>query len=84
MTFILVNKKDISGRKIVKSIIYQKLLAAGYRKINLITVMNMNGHRLFIIVQMGSRKCLGIQAGLNRSFAGITYLPTDIIIEDCD
>lgn len=42
MTLILIDKKEISRSKIVKTVIDQKLLSAGNRIVNFIAVMNMD------------------------------------------
>ena len=72
MTLILINKKQVARCEIVKPVIDQKLFATGNGKINFTAVVNMDIHGLFVIIQMGSSKCLRFQTGLNCCFAGIT------------
>lgn len=71
MALVLINKKQIARSKIIKSVIDQKLFAAGNGKINFAAVVNMDRHWLFVIIQMGSSKCLRVQTGLDCCFAGI-------------
>ena len=74
VTFVLVNKKDIARLEIVKAVINQKLPSAGYGIINLITIVYMNVHRLFVIVQMCRRKTLFLNAGTDGVLAGFAKI----------
>ena len=50
MALKLVDEKKIAGADVIKAVVDQKLLAAGNGKIDLIAVMDVHGHRLFIII----------------------------------
>ncbi len=73
MAFVLVDKKDVSRMKRIKAVVDQELFSAGNRIIDFVTVMNMDIHRFFIVVEMGNGKCLRADAGVGRRFAGIIY-----------
>ena len=70
MTFILIDKENISRFKIIKPVVDKKLLPTGDGKIDLIAVMNMDLHRFFIIVQMSNGKRPGGQTGVDGFFTG--------------
>ena len=71
MTFVLVDEKDISRLKVIKSVINKKLFSAGDGKINFIAVMDMDLHWFFIVIQMCNRKRAGSQTGVNGCLTGV-------------
>ena len=70
VAFILVDKEDISGVKGIEPIVNQKLLPSGNRIIDFITVMDVNIHDFFIVIQMGDGKGPAGQTGLDSSLTG--------------
>lgn len=72
VAFILVNEKNITGKNAVERIVDEKLLSSGDGKINLITVMYVHIHGLFVIIQMGKGKILILDTAFNTAFTGRT------------
>ena len=71
MALILIDKEHIPGLNIVKTVVDQKLLSSRDGVVNLITVVDMHGHRLFVTVQVGYGKILLSDTVVNRLMTGI-------------
>ena len=50
VALILVDKKNIAGMKIVKTVVDEKLFSAGNGVVDLIAVVDVNVHSLFIVI----------------------------------
>ena len=70
VTFELVDKEDVAGRKIIKPVVNQKLPAARDRVIDLVGVVDMHLHGNIVVVQVGDRKGVSLFAVTDRLRAG--------------
>ena len=70
MALILVNEKNVSGIKIIKPVINQKLFSAGDRIIDFIAVVDVDIHGLFIAVQMRGGEGLRFNTGADALLTG--------------
>ena len=50
VALILVDKKNVAGMKIVKTVVDEKLFSAGNGVVDLIAVVDVNVHSLFIVI----------------------------------
>ncbi len=50
MAFVLVDKKNIPGLDIIKTVVDEKLFAAGNGIVNFIAVVDMHIHGLLVII----------------------------------
>lgn len=50
VTLVLVDEENISGLDVIKTVVYEKLPAAGDGIVNFITVMDMHVHGFLVIV----------------------------------
>lgn len=50
VALVLIDKEDIPGLDVIKTVVYEKLFAAGDGIINFITVMDMHIHGFLVIV----------------------------------
>ena len=50
VALVLIDKENIPGRNVKKTVVYEKLFAAGDEIVNFITVMDMHIHGFLVIV----------------------------------
>ena len=50
VALVLIDKENIPGLDVIKTVVYEKLFAAGDGIVNFITVMDMHIHGFLVIV----------------------------------
>lgn len=70
VAFILVDNEKVTGCDTVKTVVYQKLSAAGNGIVQFIAVMDMHVHGFFFFVEMCDGESMCGKAVFNRLSAG--------------
>ncbi|EET58692.1 hypothetical protein BRYFOR_09291 [Marvinbryantia formatexigens DSM 14469] len=80
VALVLIDKKQVAGLYGVKAVVNEKLAAAGNRKIQLVAVVDMHFHWLFVAVQVRKGKGMAGAARIDGILAGSKYLQKIILL----